>query len=58
MIFFGYWTYFFSSNLSVISKPSDLENIASKENDESSIEFSKVLGCEKDVGTLKKLDPC
>ena len=33
---------YFSSNLSVISKPSDLENIASEENDESSIDFSKI----------------
>ena len=31
-----------SYNLSVISKPSDLENIASEENDESSIDFSKI----------------
>ena len=45
----------FSSNLSVISKPSDLENIASEENDESSIDFSKILGCKKDVSTLTKL---
>ena len=45
----------FSSNLSVISKPSDLENIASEENDESSIDFSKILGCKKDFSTLTKL---
>ena len=46
----------FSSNLSVISKPSDIENIASDiENDESSIDFSKILGCKKDVSTLTKL---
>ena len=45
----------FSPNLSVISKPSDLENIASEENDESSIDFSKILGCKKDVSTLTKL---
>ena len=45
----------FASNLSVISKPSDLENIASEENDESSIDFSKILGCKKDVSTLAEL---
>ena len=45
----------FSPNLSVISKPSDFENIASEENDESSIDFSKILGCQKDVSTLSKL---
>ena len=45
----------FSPNLSVISKPSDLENIASEENDESSIDFSKILGCKKDFSTLTKL---
>ena len=46
----------FSSNLSVISKPSDIENIASDiEHDESSIDFSKILGCKKDVSTLTKL---
>ena len=46
----------FSSNLSVISKPSDIENIASDiENDESSINFSKIFGCKKDVSTLTKL---
>ena len=32
----------FSYNLSVISKPSDLENITPKENDESSFDFSKI----------------
>ena len=45
----------FSPNLSVISKPSGFENIASEENDESSIDFSKILGCQKDVSTLSKL---
>ena len=46
----------FSSNLSVISKPSDIENIPSDiENDESTIDFSKILGYKKDVSTLTKL---
>ena len=45
----------FASNLSVISKPSDLENIASEVNDDSSIDFSKILGCKKDFSTLTKL---
>ena len=45
----------FSSNLSVIFKPSDLENIASEKNDESSTDFSKILDCKKDVTTLTNL---
>ena len=45
----------FLSNLSAISKSSDLANIASEENDESSIDFSKILGCKKDVSILSKL---
>ena len=36
-----------SSNLSVISKPSDLENLASEEYDASSIDFRKNIWLQK-----------